>query len=244
MAEDPEAQPASPVRCPNCGAAAHGKFCSECGTSLTGAPANAYLLFVDSFFKLGELRRYVGIYWRIVRSPTRATWDLYQEASLQDALRFLEYSVGLLILLFISQLVVVPGSSLLAGLASNAYFVLAQSVGLLLHYGLAGRVVRSRHTFPEFMRLAGFFYGFTLPISAVWQAVSLANRTVASVLILLLTVPLLIYAIRVWRRFWELPGWAVFLLLFVSSLVGLLAGLLFLVVLSLVVGFVASISQG
>lgn len=48
---------ASPARCPNCGAPAQGKFCSECGAALTGESPNPYLLFVDSFFKVGELRR-------------------------------------------------------------------------------------------------------------------------------------------------------------------------------------------
>lgn len=226
----------TPPHCPRCSARAQGKFCSECGASLTERPANVYLLFIDSYFKLGELRRYAGMYWRILRSPTPATLDLFEQAALQDALRFLEYSVGLLILLFLSQLIVVPGSSVLTGLATNVYFVLAQSVGLVLHYWLAALWVKPRRSFTDFMRLAGFFYGFTLPISAVLQAIGLANRTASSVLFIVVTIPLLVYAIKVWRRFWKLPGWVVFLLLFCSSLVGALAGLVFIDVLSLMVG--------
>jgi hypothetical protein len=165
----------------------------------------------------------------------RATLELFEAGSLPDALRFLEYSVGILILLFISQLIAVPGSDWLSGLAGNVYFVLAQSVGLLLHYQLAAGRVRPRRNFAEFMRLAAIFYGFTLPISGVLQAFSLFNRTAGSVLFLVLTVPLLIYAVRVWRRFWGLPAWAAFLLLFFSSLVGALAGLLFIALLGVFV---------
>ncbi len=220
-------------RCPNCGAPAQGKFCSECGATLDDTPANAYLLFVDSFLKVGEFRRYVGIYWRILRAPTRATIELFEEGTLQDSLRFLQYSAGILILLFVSRLIAVPGSDLLSGAATNVYFVLAQSVGLLLHYRLAvGRVTPARN-FNEFMRLAGFFYGFTLPISGVLQAVSLVNRTAGNVLFLIVTLPLLIYAVRVWRRFWGLPTWAVFLLLFFSSLIGALVGLMFIFLIGL-----------
>ena len=73
-ADEPSAvQAAPPITCPNCGALVQGKFCSECGASLTDTSASAYLLFVDSFFKIGELRRYGGVYLRIVRSPTSAT---------------------------------------------------------------------------------------------------------------------------------------------------------------------------
>ncbi len=229
MAEEPTAGQARLTdKCSSCGAPARGKFCSECGAALAEEPAHPYLLFVDSFFKVGELRRFVGLYWRILRSPTAATLEMFESCSLPDALRFLEYSVGILILLFISRLIAVPGSDLLSGLAANAYFVLAQSVGLLLHYRLAVNRTRPRRSFAEFMRLAAIFYGFTLPISGVLQAVSLAHRTAGSVLFVLLTLPLLIYAVRVWRRFWGLPTWAVFLLLFCSSLIGALAGLLFI----------------
>jgi hypothetical protein len=231
-----EAEHAPAGKCPQCGASAHGKFCSECGAALTDTPANAYLLFVDAFFKVGELRRYIGIYWHILRSPTRVTLELFETGSLPDALRFLEYSAGILILLFISRLITTPGSDLLSGLAANAYFVLAQSVGMLLYYRLAVGRVKPHRTFAEFMRLAGFFYGFTLPISGVLQAVSLTHRTAGSLLFLVVTLPLLIYAVRVWRRFWGLPTWAAFLLLFFSSLVGALVGLVFVFLFSLLFG--------
>jgi hypothetical protein len=230
------ASPASPGKCPNCGAPAHGKFCSECGAALADKPAHPYLLFVDSFFKVGELRRYIGLYGRILRAPVRATLELFETSNLPDALRFLEYSAGILILLFISQLIAVPGSDWLSGLVVNAYFVLAQSVGLLSHYRLAAGRVKGRRSFAEFMRLAAFFYGFTLPISGVLQAISAANRTLGSILFIVLTLPLLVYAVRVWRRFWGLPAWAVFLLLFVSSLIGALAGLVFIGLIGLASG--------
>ena len=87
--EPHEAGAAASGKCPNCGAPAQGKFCNECGAALDESPANAYLLFVDSFFKVGAFRHYVGIYWRILRSPTRATIELFESATLQDALRFL-----------------------------------------------------------------------------------------------------------------------------------------------------------
>lgn len=229
-------QAAPPAKCPNCSAPAQGKFCSEYGAALTEQPTNAYLLFVDSFFKVGELRRYLALYWRILAAPTRATFELFEQGTLQDALRFLEYSAGILILIFISQLIAVPGSDLLAGLAANAYFVLAQSVGMALHYRLAVGRVAPRRSFAEFLRLAAIFYGFTLPISGVLQAVSLAQRTVGSVLFIVVTVPLLVYAVRVWRRFWGLPAWAVFILLFFSSLIGALVGLMFVLLLGVLFG--------
>ncbi len=86
------------------------------------------------------------------------------------------------------------------------------------------------------MRLAAIFYGFTLPISGVLQAVSLAHRTAGSVLFLIATLPLLIYAVRVWRRFWGLPAWAVTPLLFLTSLVGALVGLAFIALFGLLPG--------
>lgn len=237
MTDEPNDAPAAAsVKCPNCGALAQGKFCSECGAALTEKPANAYLLFVDSFFKVGELRSYAGLYWRILRAPTRATLEVFDTASLPDALRFLEYSVGILVLLFLSRLIVVPGSDLLTGFVTNVYFVLAQSVGLLLHYRLAVGRIAPRRSFAEFMRLAAIFYGFTLPISGVLQAVSLSNRTAGNILFVVLTVPLLVYAVRVWKRFWILPAWATFLLLFFSSLVGALVGLAFIFLVGLLFG--------
>ena len=232
---NPKTSSANPsIRCPDCGALAQGKFCSECGAALAEKPANAYLLFVDSFFKIGEFRRYVALYWQILRSPTRSTIELFEQGTLRDSLRFLEYSAGILILLFVSRLLVVPGSDLLSGLVANIYFVLAQSVGMLLHYGLVFNRVNPRRSFDEFMRMAGLFYGFTLPISGLLQSVSLANRTVGSVLFIVVTLPLLVYAVRVWRSFWGLPTWVVFLLLFFSSLVGALVGLAFIFLFSLV----------
>ncbi|QLQ04786.1 MAG: hypothetical protein HZY76_00850 [Anaerolineae bacterium] len=117
---------------------------------------------------MGELRRYAGLYWYIVRSPTRATLELFETGTLHDALRFLEYSVGLLILLFLSGSSSCPGVTCSPGW-SPAYFVVAQSVGLLLHYSWAALWVKPRRAFADFLRLAGFFYGFTLPISGALQ---------------------------------------------------------------------------
>jgi len=54
-----------------------------------------------------------------------------------------------------------------------------------------------------------------------------------SVLFLIVTLPLLVYAVRVWRCFWGLPTWAVFLLLFFSSLIGALVGLMFIFLMGL-----------
>lgn len=237
MTDEPNDAPAAPsVKCPNCGAQAQGKYCSACGAALGEKPVNAYLLLVDSFFKVGDLRRYAVSYWRILRSPTSATLELFEAVSLPDALRFLEYSVGILVLLFLSRLIVVPGSDLLTGFVTNVYFVLAQSVGLLLHYWLAAGRVAPRRSFNAFMRLAALFYGFTLPISGVLQGVSLTNRMAGNVLFLILTVPLLVYAVRVWKHFWGLPAWAAFLLLFFTSLVGALVGLAFIFLVGLLFG--------
>ena len=65
-------------------------------------------------------------------------------------------------------------------------------------------------------------------VCGLLQSVSLANRTAGNVLFILVTLPLLVYAVRVWRSFWGLPTWAVFLLLFFSSLVSALVGLAFI----------------
>lgn len=216
------------VKCQNCGAPGNGKFCSACGAPLTGKPANSYLLFVDSFFEISDLREYLETYWRILCSPVRATIWLFETSTFRDALRFLQYGAAVLILLFISRIIAVQASNLVSELLVSTYFVLAQSIAFFLHYQMGRLMSKRGRSFDEFMRLTCIFFGFTLPISGVVQSVSLANRTVASILIILLTVPLLVYAVRVWRYFWRLPAGVVFLFLFLSALPGALIGLLFI----------------
>lgn len=80
------------------------------------------------------------------------------------------------------------------------------------------------------MEMMALYLGFTLPIIGFINLFAQYQPTLGGVLFLAASVALLVYAVRVWRYFWRLPGRTVSFHLFVSSLVGSIIGMPFLVV--------------
>jgi hypothetical protein len=199
-------------------------------------PASPYTVFVDSFFGLSSIREYLRTYLRIPRSPVRATIAVFEESGLQASFRFLEYSGAIVLLLVISQIFIVPGNGLVADLLMTTYFVLAHLVTFAVHYRLVAGRAAIRRSSAEFLRFASIFLGFTIPISSAVQVTRLAQPTTGALLLLVLTIPLLLYSVRVWQYFWGLRALTTLFYLWVSSFAGLIAGLLFLLVVGMVVG--------
>jgi hypothetical protein len=78
------------VLCPNCGVAGNGRFCAECGAAYADAKENPYVFLADSFFELGDMKKYVSLYWRLLSSPTMNTIKAFEAGRLIDGVRFLK----------------------------------------------------------------------------------------------------------------------------------------------------------
>lgn len=217
--------------CPHCGALEIGKYCRNCGGELAKQPRHAFVMLVDSFLRISEIGRYVRTYATILSSPTRRTIELYHTKPPAAAVEFLAFSASLYLVMVFSKVYVIQEMAVVASLITACQFLLIISISNALYYLFMVHSSPVRRSFHEFVHFSSLQLGFTLVPAALGQWLQLVNPIAGSLVTLCLLVPLFVYMVRVWKYFWGASGTMVFGFLALSSLIGGVAGIIFLAVL-------------
>jgi hypothetical protein len=203
-------------RCPSCGFLDSGTYCSSCGSELGGEQGQIREL-ASAFLSAGELKAYALTYLRILRRPTKQTLKLADELSRRQVARFLKLSVALYVFVMVAEnptfdLGALGNLALPTGIVA-AYFVFYGGF-----YAVARLVSRQPIPFGAFAKVAALQLGFTLPPIALsyLRTVSPAIGVVAGIAAL----GVLVYTLRLWRRFWQV-GWLRLLACLLGSYPGL-----------------------
>lgn len=211
------------VTCQKCGTVDTGTYCSGCGVVLPTEDRRTWLLFVDSFLRIGDRWRDVRTFARMLASPTRNTLALFESGDAAAAFKFLQLSVFVYTLAVITPFF--AGGVLVSQLAIPLMLVVTMSTFLAILYRLARRkspLARSGH---DFLVLSAYSVGFTLPIAGALQAFQLAvarTKPLLSVVpVLVAVIPLGIYSLRVWAAFWGLSKPSVFRSMLITSAINL-----------------------
>jgi len=195
-------------------------------------------------YRLGHIGWYVKTYVWLLRSPTRNTLALSDELSAGEARWFLGISMGLYGLVFLLFLMK-QGFSVNIPLAAAVYYalILILATSLPVFYHLAQRRSKVYRSFTEFFSLASVQLGLCIPIDGLlqlpelWQVRVGSGRPsfgglewvfLTSLLVTIVAILGLVYAVRVWKRFWALPGRTVLSYLMLSSTLGGVAGIVVL----------------
>lgn len=206
--------------CPSCGTILqqNSLFCTQCGNKISESE-HPHWMFVNTFFKLGEISKYVSRYFSTLTSPTRKTIEYFETETIGEALKFLEFSAGIYVLLAFSKILFVEDQDLLSGILTSLALVVTWSVCFVILYYLSrgSNTQRSYNNFVEFMAL---YLGLTLPVIAVVTWIQLSVDFAAGTAIqLVVAIPLMIFTVRAWKYFWGFSTWGVLWRLFVSSVV-------------------------
>jgi hypothetical protein len=210
-------QQAPQLRCRRCGTLDVGTYCSGCGAVLSDATGRTWLQFADSFLKVTERGRYLRTYGRLLASPTRNTLALYAEGNPTGAFQFLQTSLLIYTLAVLSR--VISGGTVVSMVALPVMLLCSQAIFLALFYWLAHRKSRSGRSGHQFLILSAYSTGFTLPIAAALQAYQTAEPLWGLLALLVACIPMYVYALRVWARFWQLSKRRVFAYLLVATMV-------------------------
>jgi hypothetical protein len=212
--------------CPKCGVGNSGSFCSSCGTQLDASGRGAWMSFIDSFWNLREWPTYVRTYRRILNSPTRNTIALFEEGNSTAAFLFLQKSTFLYTVAIFAN--IFGGGAIFSELVVPLLLLASMSAFLAMFGFLARRKSGRGRTNLEFLTLASFVSGFTIPLSIplefllIFAPLSLSARLLVAVLL----IPLMLYVVRVWAYFWDLPKSRIFAYLMIVGLTGSTASFL------------------
>jgi hypothetical protein len=200
-----------------------GAFCSTCGAPRDDR-RDPYVQVLDSFLKFSDIRRYLQLYGRILRSPTRTTIATFESSGLATGIRFLEYSAAVYLLaIAFSGIPFFGDNEVIKTVAQAIWPVLTFSLSYTFYYLAMRNQAGIHRTRREYVLFACLTLGFTLPFQipsffGIW----------GDVFVLIILIPGYIYLIRVWRYFWRASGARVFWTLFGCSIAGGALGLLIL----------------
>jgi hypothetical protein len=188
-----------------------------------------YREFADAFLDISGFKRFVKTWLEILRAPTDNTFAAFERFSVQDAVRFFQYAIGVFIVLTAAGRVLQGLGDLVAGFVNSLLIVGGYLIVLRLYYRLASRrfgELSQSHS--AYVRMYCIFAGFTLPFFTVamwlmqrgdgdaWLCVSVVAAVAASAVTLG-------YGLLIWGRFWNAPANQALALLMVAGLVGFLA---------------------
>lgn len=204
------------------------KFCKNCGHKIS-EKAHSHFMFLNTFFKIDEIYNYIKKYYRTIASPTKVTIQSFENETLSDSLKFLEFGAVIYILLVLSRLLVIKDHDFISGLLMTFSLVLTWSINFYIFYKLSVNAKKAKkRSYNNFLEFSGLYLGFTMPIIAVVQWVQLfINVILGSVLLLCVCVPIMIFSINAWTYFWGLSGTRIFWTMLFASLIAGLINVLF-----------------
>lgn len=205
--------------CQNCGYPGVGKYCSNCGLQWNLNQSGTVHLFVDSFFKLNEIRAYVVTYLRYFRGPVSEATRNFESATYSDALRFLGYSVSIFLTIGVSRLIIFRTDAIISNLILSLVLLVTFLLNMNVFFNMVKRDSSYVRTSREFIEFWCWVIGFTLPIVAVGYFIQSIDQMIGVFALLILVIPLFPFIINAWSRFLHMPRTIVVAYLFASSAV-------------------------
>jgi hypothetical protein len=212
------------IKCPNCGFEDSGYYCSRCGSKLTPIDKTGILSFAAELFNIRTLRDYIKTYFLILSSPTKSTWYLFEDSNYNSHHTFLITSIGFHVLFSLSSSVVVKEHPVVANLFITLSFFVVIVVSIMVTYLLCKRKSTIERSSGEFLRLTSLCLGFNTPIFTLCQVLQSIHGMVGRNIIMVVSLPLIAYIVRVVRKFWSLSAGRVFFYWLLGSFVGTLVG--------------------
>jgi hypothetical protein len=232
--------------CADCGAAAHGNFCSSCGADLR----QSSLGFLGAA-SAPVRRSFPAVYLKILRAPIRQTVAFAEDPSYRGYVSFALAGIAIY-LLFIVPIVVrtvaPPGANVsesmltLMKVLSQVGVYVGMAITFLLAFAVFRYFASVKRPFHLYFKLYCLALGFVAPIYGIYEYVvrSLLGGTGLSSFnaqmtlaawstptawaSLALMVLVFVYFIGIHRRFWNMPVWKAALLYVGASYVSGNAG--------------------
>jgi hypothetical protein len=213
----PEVSTTAFLTCPSCGHTGPGKYCSYCGRPYH-EEGDPYKIFAKSLFNLDGILRYLKLYGFILKKPVANTISTFQKLRLEDAVKFMEYSLGIAVVfsgtgaLFKNVLEKTSASKsifedLIVQLLVVAYLVVSYFFIMKLFYRYASKKYGQRNK-TEYIKMYCMFAGFTLPVFVFFYQI-LGGMLFYNIYILRLlatmtsSVLILLYGAYIWQYFWD-----------------------------------------
>jgi hypothetical protein len=215
------------IRCPECKFLDTGKYCSHCGSELTGKPSQPLWAHLDSFLKIKAAREYLKVYLWLLVSPTKNTLAAFNELSTRQVRQF--FAHGIAFSVFIIAVAVGfsdPLSSIVLSLILGIYL----TIYAFVFYRLARRKFPIQRSLRQFLSLNALYLGFTLPLWTLADTIWPGTLDEPGPLVIILSRPLAIYTIRLQRRFF---GFHIRTLLFYGLIANFIAGIALAIVFTL-----------
>ncbi|MBC7832880.1 MAG: hypothetical protein H7Y62_12775 [Hyphomicrobium sp.] len=221
--------PATAGVCADCGAAAHGNFCSSCGADLR----QSSLRFLGQ--AASPVRRsFPAVYLKILRAPIRQTVAFAEDPSYRGYISFALAGIAIYLLFVVPivlRTVAPPGTNVsdsmltLMKILSQVGVYVGMAMAFLLAFAVFRLFAPQKRPFHAYFKLYCLALGFMAPIYGIYEfavrsllggtglssfnaQMSLdAWSTPTAWVSVALMVLVFAYFIGIHRRFWNMPVW-------------------------------------
>lgn len=204
------------TRCPNCGTESAGGVCERCQPDHSQRENFAVTLFT-TFLHLREWRIFFRTFFRILRSPTRHTIEIFEEGDSASTLKFFEIAVLLSTLTIFT--IFAGGNNFVQEFIFPLYYVAMAVIFIYVLFWLARRKSNIERTTREVFHLYMLQVGFSSLL--IFGCLLLAEYAHIFFIFLLpfLTISVFIYSVRIWKYFWRLSTRRTLFYIFNSSVI-------------------------
>jgi hypothetical protein len=199
--------------------------------TVRGTVITASKEFVSAFLELTEKRNYLGLFFRVLPSPTDETMRIINHGDRVSPFRFMAFAYTVFAATELAEPLFSGGISFAEETAKMLLVLVFFLVFSTIQYKISRRVSRANRTFHNYLVMSAIVGGMGWLLLGAAQGVALASELLGGILVLGAAVYTATHSIKTSKLFWRMPYGKIILYSFLSAIVAsivfvVLAGLL------------------
>lgn len=208
--------------------------------SVRGTVITASRQFVSAFFDLDEKRNYLGLFFKVLPSPTNETMRIVDHGDRVNPFRFMAFAYGVFVLTEFSEPLLEGKLTFADEIIKTLLVLVFFLVFSAVQYKILRDVSHASRTFHNYLVMSAIVGGTAWLMLSSAQAVALVSEPIGAILAISATIYSATHSIKTSKRFWGMPYGKIFLYSFLSSIAAFLVVFVLVFVLVMLFGLTAA----